>query len=922
MRNRWHLWLWVGAFALLLPAAACADYLSDGKKALTKGDMRTAVVQLRNAVRTDPQNAEAHFLLARVQLELGDAIAAQKEAKSALDHGYDRQQALPLLISTYLAAGQYQQVLEDFKVEKRDPAADSLILIARGYAYNGLQRLDEAQKAFNDAEALAPNSLQPVIAGARLALSRGDMATARKKLERADQIAPDQLDVQLLTSQLLRLENDAPGALALLSKVITKQPGALKARMDRASLYLAMNRDADAKADNDAILALRPNDVTAIFMSALLAARAKDFTTADAKLAQIDRFLGRLPRAYFLQAVVKENLGQLEQAEDAAMRYAAREPNDLDGAKMLARIQLLKRKPVPVITALNRTAAAGRADAEIYDLLGRAFSMNGQSSEAVEAFRRAQLLAPDNVGVNSRLATAHLRAGETDAAIIDLERTLRLAPTDKAIGEQLFAAALATGDVAKAEAALDRIKAALGDVPTVGNLEAVLMMARLDFAGARAKLEDVIRRAPDFTLAKFNLARLSLMTGQNDEAERLLAEILSKDPASDPALSMYVGGLVGAGKIPQAIEALQKARTASPTNNRITAALADLYVRTGDAKSAKKLIGADTRLMLLPTELLAPLARAQLALGENKDARDTYTELLNRDPTDISVRRTLANLLLQLNSVESARNTLQDGLKIDPQAFPLMEDLVAVDFKVGGIEPALVTAAKFERLNSDLPMARALRGDVYMAAQDWNKAVAVYAAALRQVSNPPTALMIRLGSAQYQSGDADAADRTLRAWVNANPKDEAALQFLSEIDLHAHRYAEAAKDFETLLQLRPRDARFLNNLAWVYQQLGDKRARETAQQAYIQLPVAEVADTLGWILLANGDTPTALVLLRQAYGESGKDPRITYHYAVALQKSGQAAEAGKVLKPLIDSSVQFDERADATKLLGKLNKGS
>jgi putative PEP-CTERM system TPR-repeat lipoprotein len=582
----------------------------------------------------------------------------------------------------------------------------------------------------------------------------------------------------------------------------------------------------------------------------------------------------------------------------------------------------MKRKPVPVINALTRVAAAGRADFELYDLLGRAFSLNSQSSEAVDAFRSAQLLAPDNLGVNTRLASARLRIGETDAAIFDLERSLRLAPGDTAVSEQLFAASMATGDLSRAEEVLGRIKASLGDTPTVGNLEAVLLMARVDLGAARTKLEDVIRRAPDFTLAKFNLARLALMEGKKEESDRLLAAILSKNPSSDPALSMYVGGLVGGGKITPAIEVLERARADAPANNRLTSALADLYVRAGGAGEALALIGVNIKASLLPTDLLGARARAQLALGQVKDARDTYMELLDRDRSDIAVRRTVAGLLVGIGDVESARNTLQAGLKIDPQAFPLMQDLVAVDFSAGGVDPALLTAEKFERLNSDFPLARVLRGDVYMAAKRWDEAIAVYTRALREARNPPTLMMIRLGTALYSSGNAEKADQVLRAWVKAHPDDIAALQFLSELDMNEKRYADAEQDFLKLLEKRPRDPAFLNNLAWLYQQRGDKQARATAQQAYVLRPVADIADTLGWILVGEGEYPTALVLLRQANGEANNDPRIGYHYAVALQKTGHTREAIKVLKPIVDGEVIFDERAEATKFLGDLSKGS
>ncbi len=64
MRYRQLCWLliclvWLG----VLPATAHADDLADARKAMQKGDLRAAQIDLRNAVRSDPQNAEAHFWL-------------------------------------------------------------------------------------------------------------------------------------------------------------------------------------------------------------------------------------------------------------------------------------------------------------------------------------------------------------------------------------------------------------------------------------------------------------------------------------------------------------------------------------------------------------------------------------------------------------------------------------------------------------------------------------------------------------------------------------------------------------------------------------------------------------------------------------------------------------------------------------------
>ena len=104
----------------------------------------------------------------------------------------------------------------------------------------------------------------------------------------------------------------------------------------------------------------------------------------------------------------------------------------------------------------------------------------------MKAFQKAQALAPNDVGVQTRLASARMGAGEPDAAMGDLEHTLQLAPTEPQVAEALFFAALATGDLNKAAEAIDKARTAQGETPVVGNLEGLLKLAQLDIAGAEA----------------------------------------------------------------------------------------------------------------------------------------------------------------------------------------------------------------------------------------------------------------------------------------------------------------------------------------------------------------------------------------------------------------------------------------------------
>ncbi len=148
-----HLgWLLVCGWIGVLPATAHADDLADARKAMQKGDLRAAQIDLRNAVRSDPQNAEAHFWLGKVSLDLGDPVAAEREARAARDRGFDPHQAVPLLAQAMLAQQKYKDLLNDLQPDGKDAVLDASILVARGYAQIALQDDDAAQASFALAE--------------------------------------------------------------------------------------------------------------------------------------------------------------------------------------------------------------------------------------------------------------------------------------------------------------------------------------------------------------------------------------------------------------------------------------------------------------------------------------------------------------------------------------------------------------------------------------------------------------------------------------------------------------------------------------------------------------------------------------------------------------------------------------------------
>ncbi len=920
MRNRFAGWLMMGTALTAWPVAAHADYLASARTAMQQGDLKAAQIDLRNAVRADPQNPEPHYWLGRVSFELGDPVAAEREAVAARDRGFDPHQTVPLLSQSLLAQDKFDQLLDTLKPDGKDHLLDASILVSRGYALVGLKRPDDARKAFADAEQAAPDAVEPLLADARLAVGRGDLATAQGKLQQALAAQPKSVEVRLAEAQLRRLQNDPAGALAVLDGLIADQAGSVQARLDRATLELGTGKVDAGKADIDFVLKGTPGNVQAIYLRAVLQTQQKNYRAADADLERISGFLGRIQRAYYLQAVVKEQLGQTEQAEDAARKYLGRAPNDLAAYKVLARIQLARHRSDQVIDTLGKLAESGQGDAESFDLLGRAYATTGRGAEAIGAFQKAQALAPNDVGLQTRLASVRMGMGDADAAMGDLEHTLTLAPKLPAVGEALFFAALATGDVSKAADALAQIRAAEGQTDIVGNLEGLFKLSQIDLDGARARFREVVKTYPDFVPAKVNLARVDLMFGDRDQAVSLLSGILAKQPAAEPALTMLVSTDVQADQAPAAIAALEQAHRAEPGQSRVTAALGAMYIRAGDAQKALDLTAAGSAGAAPPLDLLGLRGAAYLALGQKKAAREAYEAILKQDPNVVGARRQIVAMLLESNDYEAARNLITAGIAANPRNYQLYQDFVLIDLRAGGIETALATAVRLQNQDRDFAAIRALQGDVYMAANRPADAVTAYAAA--NTAAPSSLLVTRTAGAMLRVQRADDARRLLADWVGQHPDDLVVTEQLADLSIAADRLDDAAKALQQLLQHKPHDAVALNNLAWVYQQQGDTtRAQSLARQAYVLSPGPQTADTLGWILTSTGKSGDGVALLRQASAATGVDPRILFHYAVALKDTGNRAEAKKQLETVVAAKGDFKEKPEAQKLLDDLSQG-
>lgn len=923
--------------AALLAAAPAGASVERARAAQARGDLRAAQIEYRNAVRDRPDDPALRAALAEASLDLGDGDTAEKEARAALERGYDRAAGTALLLRAYLTLRKFDEILREFPMQEGQVpnAVAGQVAAGRALAYAALNRREEAARASADAVRLAPDLVEPHLAAATIAAVAGDRAAAEAAVDRALAIAPDNPDVLLRKGSFQFERGELAQAADTFAAVLRLQPGNLAARLRRGEALMRAGNDAEARREVDTVLRLAPNAPLGIYLSAVLHARAREWQPADQALQRIQSQLPNIPDGLLLFATVKREIGQMEQAEDAARRHVARHPEDLRGVKLLATLEAQRGAADAAAGTLDRLAQRGGADAEAYDMLGRAHALMGRRQEALDAFAKAAERAPDNAGILARLAVARLSTGDPAGAQQAAQAALARDPNQPGAREILASAALARGDLAAASAELERLGPAARGGELAGVLDGTIRLVRLDFDGAKSAFEAVLRDHPASVRARLGLARIAALQGNAEQAERLFGEVLEREPGNPEALTRLSAVALGGGPRAASSRAiLEAANRAAPADPTLAMTLASVLIRAGEpAKAAAVLDAPVWRDRRRETRHLLLLAEARDAAGQAKEAEEAARAAMAQEPDNPLARRVVAGLLLKAKDQRAAELVLDQGLRTRPADPLLQQSLVQVVREGRGLDAALETADRLARQEAARPTSLTLRGDLLMGAERYEEAAAAYASVFQQAPSRDLALR-RAAALQRLNKPADAA-AALAAWIEREPGDAAVQAQLAQLEIAAGNTAEAERRLVQVVAARPEDAVSLNNLAWLMQARSDpataegratlERARQYAERAYYIGPSAETADTLGWILARAGEGARAVPLLRQAAAASvarqRPDPSMFYRFAVALEAAGQRDEARRVLEPVVKADVQFPERAEAERLLTRLGGG-
>ena len=563
----------IGAAVQAVPDTAAADAaLAKATAARGGGDLRGAEYHLQAALKAGASRQT-------VAVAMGQVLLAQGRAAEA---------------RTWLAPGQFARG-EELSGWRSLAAAEQ-----------ALGNLPAAGRAFDRALALAPRNAGLWVEIGRLRYAGGEQWQALGAAEYALQLDPENVAALAFRGELERDRAGPQAALTYFEQALERSPKDQSLRLGQAATLGELGR-------YEAMLSLlrdgRADDGRALFLQAVMAARAQDYRLARSLRARAAQRWPRSAAALELEAILELEEGNANEAVLLLDRLIARQPVNYRVRLLLARALYDSGQQAVLLDRFANVAARGDAPVYLLTLMGRAAEDLGDRATAARWLDRAAarrqpevtpLPYPGEVGWQGRWMGAQGSVG---------------------VGVPLVRSLLASGNMAQAETVAEAARRAhtgSADAQWLAG-DAQLALGRHDAALDRYVAASQIRYAD---LLILRMSQALEQQGRPDEAGAATARYLAAYPGSRLAARLAANQRALAGDWAASAVLLESlVERGGGRDARLLADLSLAKLRAGDKAGA--LDSARRAWLLQPASPVGAqaLGMALAATGRNAEAR-------------------------------------------------------------------------------------------------------------------------------------------------------------------------------------------------------------------------------------------------------------------------------------------------------------
>jgi predicted Zn-dependent protease len=609
---------------------------------LEDGNFNAARSYAQAAIKADPKWGLAHAMLARTFLALGDGVGAEAELGRAAANGFDMKRGHQMLADAWLLQGDAKRALtEAAKADQRFGGYAARVtakaLALQGKSHDAITLLGELLDADAD-NSYAWSDL------ARIRYNNGDVAGAIGNAQRAVSLDPANLEALTLRGELMREQYGLAAALPWFEGALQRDAYYHPALIEYAATLGDMGRYNDMLDATRRALAARPGSPQALYLQAVLAARARNYDLARGLMQRTGGAIDDQPGVLLLGGTLDYQAGAYEQAIEKWRELVGRQPMNVTARRLLGAALLRSGDAKGALDVLRPVALRGDADSYTLALVGRAFEANGERDWAAKYLDRSAWPATDR-------ATPF---GSDDGLAV----LANAAANDP--GNPVAAVGMIRGliDGGQAGNALDRAKALAAAMPGAPGAH-LLVGDTLMTMGRFGEAAYAYARAGGI---KFDEATMLRMVdaldhaGRRPDASRVLALFLGQHPENVTALRLAAHWQIAASDWDGAIGTLEDLR--SRVGSRDAGLLAELtYANIGAKKFDDALGFSAAAYEIAPMNPVAADAYgwAFYAVGDSARAKDLLEKAALLAPRQAGIRWHLAQAYADLGRDAEAK---------------------------------------------------------------------------------------------------------------------------------------------------------------------------------------------------------------------------------------------------------------------------
>lgn len=549
---------------------------------------RDAVVEAQDVLKADPNNVDAHRLLARIYVRtLGDVNAGDVQQENIEK-----------------AVAEFQSIL---KIDPTDTY--SALWLARLYRFEN--RHSDAEQVLRGLIQREPDNGPALEQLSQLLIDEGRSQEAIELLTRSagDSSSPDIYD---LLGDAYTQAKDYSKAEDAYRKAIDLDPDDPGHRHGLAQALLSENKYAAALEQFKKLAQLEPGTAENYLRMAQLDRRLGQFDDAEANLQHAKQLAPGSIEILYNEALLYEDKGRYQDA-----------------------IRILSDSIAGIKSQANGQQASPSALAILYEQLGRVYTEAQNYPDAIDTFQEMAKLGPDiQKRAEVLLINAYRDSHDVDRAIAEGKKALDASPKDPDLTVTLAMLYADKSDTASGNQLLQTLLQG-----TAADQQVYLDIAEVDQRGhkfadaeqAATKAEELAQTPDDKEKVWFTLGAIYERQKKYDLAEQQFRKVLAASPDDAPTLN-YLGYMLAdrGVRLDEATSMISRAVKQEPSNGAYLDSLGWAYYKQNKLTEAEEYCRKAVDREGHDPTILSHLGSVYVKLGQDQRAG----EILERSLTE------------------------------------------------------------------------------------------------------------------------------------------------------------------------------------------------------------------------------------------------------------------------------------------------